>query len=165
MMKVLLIQSALLWLALVAEQARTDLIPAFSLLLPLGGMILIANKSTFSIVVVGLAFVLLDFLRMETLPVVTVGVLVLGTFVVTRQESDPLSRRSGSRRSIVPQWFLQSAIIVIFGILLHFGQQVYQQTFEIQNLRTHLIVSLPAFLLSAAALRISREFGFRFAID
>lgn len=165
-MKAILIQTAILWLAIVAEQARPDLIPAYALLLPMSAMILIANKSTMNILMVGVAFLLQDLLRMQTLPLVTVGVLVAGTFVVTRPESDPLSRRSGSRRRrVVPKWFLQSSIIVSSGILLYFSQQAYQQNFEIKNLQTHLIVSIPVFLLSAMVLRISREFGFRFAID
>lgn len=165
-MKTLLIHITLLWLAIVAEQARSDLFPSYTLLLPICAVLLIANRSTGGIVVIGIALLLQDLLRMQTLPFVTIGVIIIGTIVVTSPKTDPLSQRSKSRRrQILPRWFGQSAVIVCSGILLYFGQQISEKTFETQQLQTHLAVSIPIFLMSAAALRISHEFGFRFTMD
>lgn len=165
-MKVLMAQAALLWLAIVAEQSRTDLLPSYCLLLPCCSLCLAVRKSTSSIVVVGLALLIQDLLQMESLPLVTVGLLLIGTFATTRSERDPMSRRHNSRAGrLMPQWFILPAFLFASGVLLHFGYQAWQQSATVEQVQSYLIVAVPVFLIALAALRISREFGFRYSMN
>lgn len=164
-MKVLILQVALLWLAIVAEQARTDLLPSYCLLLPCCSLCLAVRKSTSSIIVVGLALLIQDLLRMESLPIVTVGLLIVGTFATTRSERDPMARRHKSRvNRLMPDWFFLPAFLFTSGMLLHFGYQAWQQSVTVGQLQSYLIVAIPVFLIALVILRISREFGFRYSM-
>ena len=165
-MKGLIIQAALLWLAIVAEQSRMDLLPSYSLLLPCCCLCLATKKSTASLVVVGFALLIQDLLRMESIPVVTVGLLVLGTFVATRSEPDPMSRRHHLKtHRLMSNGFLLPTLLFTSGTLMHFGYQTWQYSVTVPQLQSYLIVATPVFLVALAILRISREFGFRYSIS
>lgn len=165
-MKVLMMQAALLWLAIVAEQSRTDLLPSYSLLLPCCSLCLALRKSTSSIAVIGFGLLIQDMLRMESLPVVTVGLLFISTFAATRSERDPMSRRHNSKaRHFIPDWLFLPAFIFGSGTLLHFGYQTWRQSVAVAEGQSYFIVSIPVFVISIVAVRVSREFGFRYSIN
>jgi len=164
-MKVLLVHAALLWLAIVAEQSRTDLLPSYSLLLPCCSLCITVKKSTSSILVVGAALLIQDLLKMESWPFVTVGLLLTITFALTRSERDPMSRsRTAMTQRHMPDWFLLPAFLFTSGVLIHFGYQAWQQSVTVKDVQSYLFVALPVLFVALVALRISREFGFRYSV-
>ena len=164
-MKVLLLQAAMLWLAIIAEQSRADLLPSYCLLLPCCSLCLAIKKTSSSLLVVGAALLIQDLLKMESIPLVTVGLLVVGTFTITRPERDPMShRRNSQAHRLAGSWFFLPVLLFISGVFLHFGYQAWQQTFTVDQLKMYLIVAVPVFLISLMALRISREFGFHYSM-
>lgn len=164
-MKVLLLQAAMLWLAIIAEQSRADLLPAYCLLVPCCSLCLVMKKTSSSLLVVGAALLIQDLLKMESIPLVTVGLLVVGTFTITRPEHDPMSQRRNSQaHRLAGSSFFLPTVLFISGGLLHFGHQAWQQTFTADQFKAYLIVAVPVFLISVMALRISREFGFRYSM-
>ncbi|MEP3482722.1 MAG: hypothetical protein ABJZ55_25990 [Fuerstiella sp.] len=164
-MKILLLQAAILGLAILAEQSRTDLLPTYCLLLPCCSLCLAMKKTSSSILAVGTALLIQDLLRMESVPLVTIGLLVAGTFVITRPERDPISHRPRSQiYRLTHSWFFLPVLLFISGVLLHFGYQSWQQTLTVDQLKSYLIVAIPVFLISLTALRISKEFGFRYSM-
>lgn len=165
-MKAFMIQAALLWLAIVAEQSRTDLMPSYCLLLPCCSLCLTVRKTTSSLFVIGSALLIQDLLRMESLPVVTVGLMLACTFVASRPERDSMSRRHNlTVHRLVPDWLLMPAFIFASGTLLHFGYQAWRQSGNLNEVQSYLTVAIPVLVVSILALRISREFGFRYSMN
>lgn len=106
------------------------------------------------IILTGCALITKDLLSMNPTPIVTVTVLLIGTWLGTRPD--------GQRHS--PEWLRRAILLLFLGASSHLASRSLVDGFHSQDLISWVLVAIPAFSFSAMVYRISQEFRLRYSL-
>lgn len=149
---------ALLWLSLVAEHARSDLIPSGALIIPVAVGCIFWLRSGTGIFMAGFTLLIGWLLRPVGPPAACVLIVLMSTWLLTRQ---PAHTSWKQRRRT--EW-IQLVLTALCGIVVH---AVF--TSSLRALPSEIWGRLPAtgsvLLIAAIVVRSADEFGLRPQLD
>lgn len=162
-MKSIAVWILLLWISLVMEQSRADLLPSGSLLFPIGVGCLFWFRSGTGVVLAGFGFILHWLLLQTRAPLDGAGMLLMSAVLLTRRQSwfyDSTKTPAGSRHA----WWLQPLLVVLIGVLIHVFLMTADRSphrVEAAMAGQRLGVAVCATLALSLAARIADELGLR----
>lgn len=155
-MKAIALWTVVLWFALAAEQARPDLLPVGSIVIPSAVGCMLWQRSASGVVVAGAALLLSWVLAATGPPLEIAVVLLLTARFLTNDDS---SHRYENGRAA---WLHPLAIVVLGEVVLT-AVGAYDAGLRVMTSAAapRLVVAIPCMLLIVFVLRMSEELGFR----
>jgi hypothetical protein len=155
----------LLWVSLVMEQSRADLLPSGSLLFPVGVGCLFWFRSGRGVVLAGSGFVVHWLLQQTLAPLDGAGMLLLTTVLLTRSREQS-ARSPLASRSVQRAWWLQPVLVVLSGMLIHVLLTAAAHPGKVTELIGHRLgIAVFACIVLSFAARLAEELGFRRRLD
>ena len=160
-MKTIVAWILLLWAALIFQVARPEFFSSGSLVIPLSVGCIFWLRNGTGILIAGAALLIQWILNTSSAPIDVVVTLILACVVISR-DSPGDSGWPSTMTGIRYGWWLQPAIVLCAGLILHASMI---NNFQVENLwpslRSSLCIALPVLAMTLIIARTADQFGLR----
>ena len=160
-MKSIAVFILLLWTSFVAEQARPDLLPSGSMVIPVAVGCIFWLRSWQGMLLSGMALLLQWLVVPTPFPLTVAVILLLSARALTQQHRPDWDQTRIQRHA----WWLQPTLIVIGGLICLDVSWARLVEFDTQHavkaLTERAVIAIPCVLLSAVITWLADEFGLR----
>ena len=156
-----LIWIPVLWMSLVCEQARPDLLPSGCLVIPLAVACLFWLQNSVGILIAGVAMLMHWLLRPERPPLDGIAMILLAAFFMTRSLQQRWSPANGQPPGTRTEW-KPRFLITLAGLLIHCGSVSGFQGHEfLVAIKSRLAIAVPLLIVTLVVSHAADEFGLR----
>ena len=160
-MKTIVAWILLLWVALIFQVARPELIRSGSLVIPLSVGCIFWLRNGTGILIAGVALLIQWILNTSSAPIDVVVTLIFACIAISRDSPDD-SGWPSTTTGIRYAWWFQPAIVLCAGLILH---AFLINNFQVENLwpslRSSLCIALPVLAMTLLIARTADQFGLR----